>query len=165
MKKGLFLLLAILTLGIVVVKADAAPPIYEEKLVEVTINGYLDNADLLRKLNLINNIDGVTDIYFEKKYDEEVTLIVRVIGDDVVQEIKNSSDFADAKYIDEFPSKEKEECTQTTQTSECLTNDDIGSLQKTTYLIYATLIILFILMIVVLFLIINNRKKSSKKDA
>lgn len=170
MKKGLFLLLAIITLGLVNAKADVAPPVMKERYVEVVVNGYKDDADLLRRLNNINNIDGVSSIYFDKHFDETVKLYVTVVNDTAIEEIKKDDGFVlDAKYIDKYPERVKE-CPQSTQNIDCTTSegvseDDIKNLKMATIIVYITLSVLVVLMIIITGLMIHRRKKDSKKDA
>ena len=56
MKKGLFLLLAIITLGTIHVSADVAAPILEDRVIRVEIK---DTADINRVKESIDKVDGV----------------------------------------------------------------------------------------------------------
>ncbi len=56
MKKGLFLLLAIITLGTIRVSADVAAPILEDRVIRVEIK---DTADINRVKESIDKVDGV----------------------------------------------------------------------------------------------------------
>ena len=165
MKKILFVLLAVLTLGLTNVKADVAPPDFEEKYVEVTLDGNKDVQSFTELITKINGLVGVTKMHFKYTDANNYKIVVRVNLEYTLEEIKKVDGVSSAKYLDSYTDEEcKCDSPQNTGTGECLKNEDINKLQKTTYIVYITEAILVIVMVIVIVLIVKKAKNNKKED-
>ena len=172
MKKGLFLLLAIMTLGIVRVSADAVAPILDDKVVLVTLNDGVGLAKASEIYNIIIDTDNVMKTNYSIT-EKESTIVIFGENEAALNKIKENVEKIDGvKQVivtyktnndDKCPACEDTKC-ETTK-SDVLSEKDIKSLKTTTYLIYITLGILIILMIIIIILMITKYKNKSKKDA
>ena len=67
MKKGLFLLLAIITLGMFKVSADVAAPIINYKSIKVELYGGVNEEEIKESIEKISGVKAVTIVEGEEK--------------------------------------------------------------------------------------------------
>ena len=165
MKKILFLLIAIFTLSFVTVKADVAPPAFEPRYVEITLDDSNDATAFMQMVTNVKGVVGVQDVYF--RYEDSITyrFVVRVINEEAINLIGKVEGVKGTKYLDKYDGVSECNCKQESTTpSECINGDDVDKLQKTTYIVYATEIILLLLIVVIIFLLIKKAKNKTKEN-
>jgi len=164
MKKIIFLLIAVLTVGFYNTKADVAPPVFEEKYVEVTLDGTKEVGAFTEVVTNINNLNGVTQVYFNYENGSNYHLVAKVREENAINEISKITGVSKTEYVEDYKTKEECKCDQSKTSSECLNNDDVDKLQTTTYIVYITEIILLVLIVIIIILMLKKRKNNKKEN-
>lgn len=167
MKKRLFVILAILLLGIVKVSADAAPPAFSTRndVIEVKLRSGVSLTDADSVIKKITKLEDVSEVTYSitEKNNSIIVHISNPYGFEYVEsQIGMMEEVAEAKITQNTYESIDCECNSNYNG---LSDKDIDKLRITTYIIYATLGILVILMIVVICLLIFKKKNNRKKDA